>query len=107
MNLKPMCFVAMPFRIKAALDGSGVKIDFDRVYQAIKAGVEGAELECIRADFEVQGGFIHRPMFERLIVAEYVIADLTFANPNVLYEVGIRHGATDRGRALREKRQAA
>ena len=36
------------------------------------------------------------PMYERLLVAEYVVADLTFSNPNVTYEVGVRHGATAR-----------
>ena len=29
-----------------------------------------AGLESIRADFEPSGGFIHKPMLERLIVAE-------------------------------------
>src|SRR5687768_18280006 len=33
-------------------------------------------------------------MYERLMVAEYVVADLTFSNANVAYEVGIRHGAS-------------
>ena len=80
MLLRAMCFVAMPFNVRTAPDGSGVTIDFDKVYEAIQAGVETAGLESVRADFEVQGGFIHRPMFERLIVAEYVVADLTFAN---------------------------
>jgi hypothetical protein len=39
-------------------------------------------------------------MLERLIVAEYVIADLTLANPNVMYEVGVRHGASPQATLL-------
>src|SRR5262249_29873402 len=39
-------------------------------------------------------------MLERLLVAEYVIADLTLSNPNVLYEVGVRHGASARATLL-------
>jgi hypothetical protein len=32
-------------------------------------------------------------MFARLLLAEFVVADLTLANPNVFYELGIRHAA--------------
>jgi hypothetical protein len=37
------------------------------------------------------GGIIHKPMFERLILCEYAVADLTTANANVFYELGLRH----------------
>ena len=40
---------------------------------------------------KLKGGFIHKPMFERLILCEYAVADLTTANANVFYELGIRH----------------
>jgi hypothetical protein len=93
-----MCFIAMPFGSRAA-DG-GMTIDFDRVHLFIHRGAETAGLEAIRADFEPAGGFIHKPMLERLLVAEYVVADLTFANPNVMYEIGVRHGASARATLL-------
>ena len=32
-------------------------------------------------------------MFERLVLCEYAIADLTTANANVFYELGVRHAA--------------
>ena len=32
-------------------------------------------------------------MFARLLLAEFVVADLTLANANVFYELGIRHAA--------------
>ena len=86
---RPICFVAMPFGKKAG-------VDFDAVYAAIHEGVENAGLECIRADEELYGGMIHRPMLERLVVSEYVIADVTDSNVNVAYELGVRHGASDR-----------
>lgn len=80
----------MPFGKK----GRGAAgIDFDLVYEAMQAAIERAGLESLRADYDPGGGFIHRSMFEALMVAECVVVDLTFANSNVAYEVGLRHGA--------------
>jgi len=85
-----LCFVLMPFGKKP--DVSGVMIDFDAVYKELIApAIEEAGLESIRADEEVTGGIIHKPMFERLILCEYAVADLTSANANVFYELGLRH----------------
>src|ERR1035438_9480909 len=70
-DLRPMCFIAMPFGVRTA-DG-GMAIDFDRVHEYIHRGAEAAGLEAIRADVEPAGGFVHKPMLERLLVAEYVI----------------------------------
>ena len=30
-------------------------------------------------------------MFQDLLLAEFVVADLTMDNPNVWYEIGVRH----------------
>src|SRR5215467_9157202 len=90
MTKEPLCFVLMPFGMKANADGS--PINFDRVYQDLIApAVRDAELEPIRADQEVIGGIIHKPMFERLILCPFAVADLTTANANVYYELGVRH----------------
>lgn len=89
--MKPYCFVLMPFGRKS--DESGRVVDFDAVYEQIIAlAIEDANLEPIRADEEIIGGIIHKPMFERLMMCEYAVADLTTANANVFYELGIRHG---------------
>ena len=89
--MKPLCFVVMPFGRKA--DEGGRAIDFDEVYrQIIRPGIEDADLEPIRASEETAGGFIHKRMFERLMLCDFAVADLTTANPNVFYELGIRHG---------------
>ena len=85
-----LCFVLMPFGIKTGPDGR--TINFDKVYeQLIKTAVVAAGLEPIRADHEEAGGFIQKPMFEALLLCEFAVADLTNANPNVFYELGIRH----------------
>ncbi|CAN5823484.1 hypothetical protein BH20ACI4_BH20ACI4_03570 [soil metagenome] len=87
---KPLCFVLMPFGKKP--DATGDIVDFDQVYQQIiKSAIEDAGLECVRADEEMTGGIIHKPMYERLILCEYAVADLTTANANVFYELGLRH----------------
>ncbi|MEG3639251.1 TRAFs-binding domain-containing protein [Magnetococcus sp. PR-3] len=90
MSNKPLCFVLMPFGRKESADGRS--IDFDGVYQQlIKPAIEDAGLEPLRADEEIDGGFIHKAMFERLIFCDYAVADLTTANANVFYELGVRH----------------
>jgi hypothetical protein len=67
-------------------------VDFDAVYETlIKPAVLAANLEPLRADEEIVGGVIHKAMFERLILCEYAVADLTTANANVFYELGLRH----------------
>lgn len=86
----PLCFVLMPFGKKN--DADGRTIDFDRVYaEIIRPAVEDAGLDPIRADEEMSGGIIHQPMFERLILCPFAVADLTTANANVFYELGVRH----------------
>jgi len=88
--MQPLCFILMPFGIKK--DENGNTIDFDRIYNDfIKPSVEDAGLEPIRADEEQIGGIIHKPMYERLMLCEYAVADLSTANANVFYELGIRH----------------
>src|SRR5215471_10525994 len=93
MNYHALCFVDMPFGQKPDLK-SGVVVDFDQIYnKAIKPAIEECGLEALRGDEERTGGIIHGAMFARLLLAEFVVADLTLANPNVFYELGIRHAA--------------
>lgn len=93
--MKPLCFVLMPFGRKQ--DATGRVIDFNAVYQQIIApAVTAADLEPIRADEEQVGGAIHKPMFERLMLCEFAVADVSGANPNVYYELGIRHALKPR-----------
>ena len=88
--MKPFCFVLMPFGTKT--DGNKKEINFDKVYKSfIQPAIVQAGLEPIRADEETSGGFIHKPMYERLLFCKFAVADLSFANANVFYELGIRH----------------
>ena len=90
---KKLCFIDMPFGKKTD-PRTGVEIDCDQIYEdAIRPAVEEAGLTCIRGDEERTGGIIHRAMFARLLLCDFVIADMTTANPNVFYELGVRHAA--------------
>jgi MAP3K TRAFs-binding domain len=91
---RPLCFVLMPFGRKP--DAAGRIVDFDLVYEDFIAPAIGhADMEPLRADEEMTGGIIHKPMFERLILCEYAVADLTTANANVFYELGVRHAVRE------------
>jgi hypothetical protein len=86
----PLCFILMPFGVKSAPDGTTV--NFDAVYRDLIApAVTDAELAPLRADQETNSGIIQKPMYERLILCPFAVADLTLANPNVYYELGVRH----------------
>jgi hypothetical protein len=67
-------------------------IHFDMVFQRmIDPGIRGAGLEVQRADQTFLTGSISRDMFESIYSHEAAIADISIANPNVFYELGVRH----------------
>ncbi|HEX2122044.1 MAG TPA: TRAFs-binding domain-containing protein [Thermoanaerobaculia bacterium] len=88
---KKKCFVVMGFGEKTDL-ATGRTLDLDKTYRIIiRKAVEEAGLECIRADDIKHSGLIDVPMYELLLEADIVIADLSTANPNAIYELGVRH----------------
>jgi hypothetical protein len=88
---KKKCFVVMGFGEKTDL-ATGRKLNLDKTYRIIiRKAVEEAGLECIRADDIKHSGLIDVPMYELLLEADIVIADLSTANPNAIYELGVRH----------------
>jgi tetratricopeptide (TPR) repeat protein len=99
MSAKPHAFVVMPFGSKPGSDGK--IIEFNRVYaDYIEPALEEAGLEPFRADQEMRAGDILTDMFQELLVADLVVADLTIDNPNVWYELGVRHALRARGVVL-------
>ncbi|MDR3622604.1 MAG: hypothetical protein P4L85_24850 [Paludisphaera borealis] len=48
-------------------------------------------LQVIRADKIERSGLITQQIFEHLVCARVCVADLSFANANVFYELGVRH----------------
>ena len=85
------CFVVMGFGTKTDL-ATGRKLNLDKSYQAlIKPVVESKGMVCLRADEIRHSGTIDVPMFQELFTADMVIADLSTANVNAFYELGVRH----------------
>jgi len=85
------CFVVMGFGKKTDFETKRT-LDLDMSYQnMIKPAVEAAGLRCIRADEIVHSGPIDVPMYEMLLSADVVVADLSTSNKNAFYELGVRH----------------
>jgi tetratricopeptide (TPR) repeat protein len=96
----------MPFGQKCGPDG--VLIDFNRVYhELLKPALEQAGLTAFRADEEQRAGDIRVDMFQELLIADLVVVDITIDNPNVWYELGVRHALRARGVVLVSGGQAS
>jgi hypothetical protein len=71
---------------------SGRVLDLDKSYKnIIKPAVTAAGYECIRADEIQHAGNINVPMYEQLLDADVVVADVSTYNENAFYELGVRH----------------
>jgi hypothetical protein len=89
------CFVVQGFGEKTDLT-NGRRLNLDASYQVIKGAVEDAGLLCLRADEVVRSGTIDIPMYDWILKADLVVADLSTYNPNAIYELGVRYGVSPR-----------
>lgn len=76
-----LCFVIMPF----AKDMEPVFND------GIRPAVEALGLKCERADQQGESIPIMLKVYGQIRIAKIVISDITAANPNVYYELGLCH----------------
>jgi len=71
---------------------TGRTLDLDKTYRnIIKPAVIDAGLLCTRADEIPHSGVIDVPMYQQLLTADVVVADLSTSNKNAFYELGVRH----------------
>ena len=92
MSTRSTCFVIMGYGKKTDYGEKTRTLDLDATYNAIiKPAVETCGLACIRADEVTHSGIIDVKMYELLLRADLVIADISTANANALYELGVRH----------------
>jgi len=83
-------FIVRPFGIKGGLD-------FDAVDQKlIGPALKRAEIEGGTTGSILEAGNIREDMFQLLLLADLVIADISIHNANVFYELGIRHAVRAR-----------
>jgi hypothetical protein len=90
-----LCFVIMPI----GPEGSEIRKNSNDVYQyIIVPGVSLAKrsYKCLRADEVQKPNNIIKDIAQKLYNADVVIADLTGQNPNVFYELGVRHALVGR-----------
>lgn len=95
MNEQKTCFVVQGFGKKTDFR-TGRQLDLDASYEVIKEAVEKAGLQCIRADEIQHSQLIDKPMYEQILAADLVIADLSTSNLNAVYELGVRHALRKR-----------
>lgn len=85
---KKICFVISPI----GEEGSETRTRSDQILKhIITQPVSQLGYEVIRADKISEPGIITTQIIEYIVDAELVIADLTDHNPNVFYELAIRH----------------
>ena len=104
------CFVIMPFRTKKDAARENEEVDFDKVYEdIIKRGwsastTRGRLTKVIRSDDVELAGLIHERMIAQIAEADVTVVDITTDNPNVFYELGIRHALRDRVTVLMRRK---
>lgn len=73
-------------------DGSNTRIRSDKVFKdIIEPAAQECDYEAKRADMLPRPGIITSQIIQHLIEEPLVIADLSERNPNVFYELAIRH----------------
>lgn len=87
------CFVSMP--VGQQQDRlTGAVIDFDLVYAELVApALERASLSARSWRSADAGTSIQKQALGDIISSDILLADITTANPNVMYELGVRHAA--------------
>src|SRR4051794_24071560 len=89
------CFVIGPIGNRHASHGSPEKETYEESLRVMEEVIQPAcarvGLTPVRADGLARAGEITEQIFHRLREDDVVIADLTGANANVMYELGLRH----------------
>ncbi|MBC8029822.1 MAG: hypothetical protein H7Z16_06905 [Pyrinomonadaceae bacterium] len=94
------CFVIMPFGNPKEDSDHARKLEFlysewlKPTVEAIKCS-DTETIKCHRADQDLRPEEIITHIIENLVTSDIVIADLSGRNPNVFYELGVRHAVNN------------
>lgn len=96
------CFVIMPYgKEKPEVEGAQSEREhFDSVYGIIAASLGELGIEVDRSDRNPHSAPIHRKMISDILDSDLAVVDISKLNPNVFYELGIRHTARPSGTIL-------
>lgn len=98
---KPKCFVMMPIADINSYDPG----HFGRVYEhLLKPAIVAAGYQPIRADDTIKTDYIVVSIIQMIVESDIVICDLSARNPNVMYELGIRHAFNKPVVLIKDKR---
>ncbi|MEO3973827.1 hypothetical protein [Streptomyces sp. CAU 1734] len=90
-----MCFVVGPIGDPYAAHGSPEREAYEHYLgifeQVIAPACEKYEITAVRADGIAHAGDINEQICRHVIESDLVIADVSGGNPNVMYELGLRH----------------
>src|SRR3954466_6599644 len=92
---KLTCFVIGPIGNRLAAVGTPERETYEESLRVMAEVIEPAcgrlGITAVRADGLARAGELTEQIFRRLRDDDIVIADLTGANANVMYELGLRH----------------
>jgi hypothetical protein len=100
------CFVIMPIGTQsfgdAELTANELRLKYDDL---IKEAISRARptVDIVRADDVSLPGTITTDIITRIMHSDYVVADVTYPNPNVFYELGLRHACKTGTIIIRDK----
>jgi len=86
--------VLRPFGVKGSVSGS---IDFDRVDRdLLQPALLSAGIAVTTLDSAIVAGNVRGDALQRLLLSDIVVADISVANADVFYLLGVRHALVDK-----------
>lgn len=100
-NKEKNCFIIMPFSSPAGYDDN----HFSRVYEyIIKPACEKAGFEPVIAKDTAKTNLIALEILKHIVEYDMALCDISSRNPNVFYELGLRHAFNKKTVLIKDKR---
>lgn len=100
-NKEKKCFIIMPFSSPVGYDEN----HFTRVYEyIIKPACEKAGFEAVIAKDTAKTNLIALEILKHIVEYDMALCDISSRNPNVFYELGLRHAFNKKTVLLKDKR---